>query len=519
MNDLPIRTIMAGLIFVVVSGFVAWFGDWLGRKLGRRRVSLFGLRPRHTAVVVTAITGSVIALATIGVLLGTEQTFRTVIISGERTIRELRREQARYESLNKDFELLQKRYARARSEVADQQKQIVENARRLELQSKQLEQAAKLLQERSQRITALNAQAVALQRRITQQQQRVTALTAQNAQLFRRNAQLIREAQRMQKSNDFLNSQNARNAELNRQALRQSFQVQSNNLLLQRQNEELKEQTARLEDQRRELAAQSDRLGQQITELNATIRALASQELELRQTVNELATRTALPVIARKDEEIARRAIPDRQSMRTVMSELHKLLVECERVALERGAAKGSQIRAAYIPIKRVVVQPEFGPRQEVVADEQESLRVLAFQISTSNSPVVVVAQAIRNCFEGEPIAVELRPYRNPLVYKAGEEIARIRLFTGRGSGQVSNDVVLFLRTTVKQKAMVDGIIPVRTSDGDDTVGGITNAELADLVERIISEGAGRHITLVARADQDIRAGDQLKLRFRLLSR
>lgn len=50
---------------VVVGGLIAFVGDILARRLGRKRISLFGLRPRHTAIGVAAVVGMLITLFTL----------------------------------------------------------------------------------------------------------------------------------------------------------------------------------------------------------------------------------------------------------------------------------------------------------------------------------------------------------------------------------------------------------------------------------------------------------------------
>ena len=56
------------LILTATGGAIAFIGDKLGSKVGKRRISLWGLRPKHTSIVVTVITGMLIALLTIGVM-------------------------------------------------------------------------------------------------------------------------------------------------------------------------------------------------------------------------------------------------------------------------------------------------------------------------------------------------------------------------------------------------------------------------------------------------------------------
>ena len=66
-------------LLIVMCGGIAYMGDLLGRRMGKKRLSLFGLRPRHTAVVFTVVTGMVIAGVTLGVLLGASAGVRLAL--------------------------------------------------------------------------------------------------------------------------------------------------------------------------------------------------------------------------------------------------------------------------------------------------------------------------------------------------------------------------------------------------------------------------------------------------------
>jgi len=84
------RTVLTIALFVGVCGFIAYWGDLLGRRLGKRRLSLFGLRPRYTAIVTTTITGMLIALFTIGFMMVLSKDARTLVIRGEKILRDNR---------------------------------------------------------------------------------------------------------------------------------------------------------------------------------------------------------------------------------------------------------------------------------------------------------------------------------------------------------------------------------------------------------------------------------------------
>ncbi len=54
---------------ILVSGLVAFIGNLVGRGIGRRRLTLLGLRPRHTAELITVLTGMMITVVTLAVVL------------------------------------------------------------------------------------------------------------------------------------------------------------------------------------------------------------------------------------------------------------------------------------------------------------------------------------------------------------------------------------------------------------------------------------------------------------------
>jgi len=56
-------------VLILVSGLVAFIGNLVGRHIGRRRLTLFGLRPLYTAELITVVTGMLITIVTLGVVL------------------------------------------------------------------------------------------------------------------------------------------------------------------------------------------------------------------------------------------------------------------------------------------------------------------------------------------------------------------------------------------------------------------------------------------------------------------
>jgi uncharacterized protein (DUF3084 family) len=73
------------LIFtvIIISGLIAFVGDWVGLKIGKKRVTVFGLRPHFTAIFITVISGILIAIITITILAISSNDVRTALFGME----------------------------------------------------------------------------------------------------------------------------------------------------------------------------------------------------------------------------------------------------------------------------------------------------------------------------------------------------------------------------------------------------------------------------------------------------
>jgi uncharacterized protein (DUF3084 family) len=86
-------------ILIAISGGIALVGNAVGRGIGRRRLSLFGLRPRHTALVVTVVTGMLITLLTLVVMLLLSAEARVALFRLNAVLQETRSQEDRLKVL------------------------------------------------------------------------------------------------------------------------------------------------------------------------------------------------------------------------------------------------------------------------------------------------------------------------------------------------------------------------------------------------------------------------------------
>ena len=68
------------LLLLVIGGAIAYIGNNVGKYIGKRRLSVFNLRPRHTAMTITVLSGILIAFLTLAVLLAVSQDARTAFL-------------------------------------------------------------------------------------------------------------------------------------------------------------------------------------------------------------------------------------------------------------------------------------------------------------------------------------------------------------------------------------------------------------------------------------------------------
>jgi uncharacterized protein (DUF3084 family) len=87
--------LLLAAVIVVVSGLIAYIGDLVGRKMGRKRLTLFGMRPRHTAIVISVVVGMLIAASTLAATFAVSKPVRDAFLTPRyKLIAELRQQEA-----------------------------------------------------------------------------------------------------------------------------------------------------------------------------------------------------------------------------------------------------------------------------------------------------------------------------------------------------------------------------------------------------------------------------------------
>ena len=76
-------------LLAVMGGLIAYIADKLGSKIGKKKLSVFGLRPHDTSVLLTVLSGVLISLFSVGILAVSSESARTALFGMEKLQKEL----------------------------------------------------------------------------------------------------------------------------------------------------------------------------------------------------------------------------------------------------------------------------------------------------------------------------------------------------------------------------------------------------------------------------------------------
>lgn len=140
-------------ILAVMGGAIAYIGDKLGTKVGKKKLSMFGLRPKHTSIIVTIVTGILIAASTLGILSLTSRDVRTALFGMEALKTELTRLSQEVTVKNSELETSRAALQAKIAEFSTLDAKVKESARQLAEITDELSQVT---DERDRTIAALS---------------------------------------------------------------------------------------------------------------------------------------------------------------------------------------------------------------------------------------------------------------------------------------------------------------------------------------------------------------------------
>lgn len=473
------------LAVLVLGGAIATAGDRIGTKVGKARLSLFKLRPRSTATLITILSGSLVAASTLGVLLAADKQLRTGLFELDeiqqdlkKAKRELRETRDRKSQVEKELAQAQAEQAKAKQQLEKIEGSLKEVSLKLDeaiekqaLTDEQLVQTKEDLtqteaeltqvdgereratQERAKVAEQLNQTKAALESEIqTLQNERQQLLEQREATI----GQITERDREIQQNQEFIASQQEQIETQRQQVALQQERIQS-------QQQQVEAQQQNIEEQQRNIEVQQQRIKSQQQQLDDQKELLLSQE----QTLTE---REAL--LKQLEERQA-----DLSGQVDRLEQGFRLLRE-RRVAIGRGQVLASGVVR--------VVQP-FGARQAIDSLLQEANRVAiglirpgtsldqqiiqipiseveewVGQIKDGNEYVMRVLASENYILGEEVVSVNLEADRNRLIFEAGEIVAATTISPMTMSEDEVLDRMEFLIEAARLRALQQGILAER---------------------------------------------------------
>ncbi len=498
-----------------MSGGIAYVADIVGKKLGKKRLSFFGLRPRHTATLGTIFVGIVISLFTIAFVLLLSAPIRQSLLDGSRIRKQLETDKITLSSL--EFKV---------NERSTENRKLTDSNGVL---SKTIDVKTKELAKRQFELTTAQTKLAELDRTIRSLQGRISALKAEKAKQVRA---LFESDKRLQTAT--LNLKRVQLDLKNNRANLRIIEADNNSIakknlvLVQEQDEliatqgSLKTELSRIQKEVSNLqtareTAQSDLLKSE-TALGEVKSLLAAEQSKLTVTQEQLreaennyqaykfmtGVSRNQPMIFRIGEEVVRSSVPAGLSVSAARGAVTNLVRRAQAEAHRRGAQKHSYPEAA------IVEHSDPRTNETITPDMIEA--ALVKQIAGSPTRKVLIATSSLNAFRTESVSLEVTVSTDPLVYLSGQLVAETVIDGSRGENFVYDEFRKFLEETVKSHALKDGMIPVANSEV--SFGQVSQTDLLQVIQQL--RNANRTIRLEAHAVTDTYAADPLKLEFRL---
>ena len=500
MDFLPILFLA---ILVLASCLVGYWADGLGRKLGKKRLSVFGLRPRHTATMGTVLLGFSVSMFTILAISFLSKDVRTWILVGRHAIDEAKQEKAELQVDREKANEYEQQIRSLENQIHDRGNQLIARSSQIEVQKV--------------RLGDLEQRQVTLQDKLSTTAQQIEN---KDKQIRLTQKSLDIDVSKLRENKMRLSTLEKRNVEARNESLKEQLRLDNQNQNLSRQIGTQKASLADLESEKTALMSEKSTLGDQLTSSRAALTDLSDRQAHETQVLSQLRqeelalmhevaearsyfdsvvspSRTR-PIIYASGQEVTRLSVPDHLSRDEARVSLESLLDQARSVSEVKGAKGHDKYPVAFILDRSTDSGPSADQIKQQAIDD----------ITNKSEPMVLIATSILNQFQGEPVALDVKASENPTVFHKGEVVAESRIDGARPESEILRQISGFLGQMVRNRAREKRMI---SHGGDESsFGSVNDDELFRAVKNIKS--AGHSVWLQAVALDDTHAADQLSL-------
>jgi uncharacterized protein (DUF3084 family) len=420
-------------VLVLVGGVIAYLGDKIGMRIGRRRLSLFGLRPKYTSVVITVCTGIIIAGASIAVLTMASQDVRTALFHMKEIKEALTTSEALYKSTKVQLDEVE-------AQLVAQEKQAAELT--LQIQEKTMK-----YEELDQQLQTVVTQRDATQKELNDAKAALDGIT-ERYEVAKQ--QYEKATSDLEKAKSDLNATRTQLNEAVTQLARE-----------EKRYDNMKQINERLDARIKELQETEQHMREQMALLSEEYETYIRRQEDIITEATKRLQEIQLGDFAFQSGEILLATIIDGGiSVEDARGELLTFLRQVDRLALERGASIDGKSSAV-----KVQSEEHFNQVIQTLASRKEKF--------------VVRAVSISNTLVGDPVVVRLMCFPNELIYRKGEVVSSI-IVTTKNPADIES-ALLGLLQNLSIKGLEQGMV----TKADGSVGDVSVDEFLNAMAAI----------------------------------
>ena len=459
---------------VVASGFIAYFGDQLGRVLGKKRLTLWGMRPRSTATFISVVAGVMVLVITIVALLLVNADVRRAFLEVDRIHAERKDLRQETTSLKNENAGLKNDNVR----LIEEGKLLLEGMDRLLIESEGLKvKNNNLIRQRDD----FSKEIISVREQVADLEGQRVDLEGQRVDLVKEVARLDGEMIRLETARLELEQEIQVASARKEEAERGSFEFAGRTLA----------EVKRLRNQLERRRSQLERYTRQIELKDAYITRLLMES----------------DFAFRPGTVLASGLIGGTEDKPKVFSSLQGLLKLANEAAKKTGA-RGEDGWAILVSEKRL---SEPGVSADRLLGESELIDAAADRICAELDPLLVEVFAVRNTLIGEQVPVDFALRLNELVFHESELLVRHEVDGGKSVASICEDLVKMLQVDVYRLVKDRGLRRTKV-DGNDEHGSVNIFKLINAAEAV--KKVGGKVPVEVRALEDIHEAGPLVVEF-----
>lgn len=437
----------------MLGGGIAYVGDSVGRRVGRKHLRLFGLRPKTTGLVVAVLSGVLVALVTVSAVALLARSTVNDALRAQEIRQELGTVKKQFSSTAAEYTQTKADLVRAKTEREALTADLERERGQLQLKQNELTATTALNGRLNQKVFDLETEQKAVNARIALKTSELTRLSAKSAGLQQ---QRLESSAKIRTLGAELNALEGQRNELNgnlaalntklgalnsklevlnaqRDGLTQRItQLDNSKAALEARvknatvkQQQLESDVVRLDASRKTLQSDVNALNEVKTNLENSVarlelqngvleRQLSQSELQLRDTQTQLAEATSGNIIFRTGELVLQTVV-EGTTTEEVKTRLQGILRQINGVSIAKGAPRS----------KQVTIKPV------------NDLDIYVKAVLRTGTPDLIVIRSSRSVTQtGIEFPIEINVFSNATLYSAGQPITsrELSLVVGNSS-------------------------------------------------------------------------------------